>query len=124
MELWDNDRRLAGRVNYMRAKVMIGGQLGRKVTLRSEAFTGVKTIGLFFFKESTSCCVDIELEVGDGRAKLIMVRKGLLTTLISETGKLSRVMKFERGFSRLRIVGEHASLKMNFVLTKGITSIE
>jgi len=124
MDIWDNERRLLSLVNNMRAKVMIGGQMGHKVSLRSESFSGVKTIGLFWFKESVSCRIDAEMEVSEGRAKLLLVRKGQLIPILLEAGKDTKILKFERGFARLRIVGEHASLKLHFLLTKGVTYIE
>ncbi|NCA96770.1 MAG: hypothetical protein EOM77_01060 [Bacteroidia bacterium] len=124
MKIWDNERRLLSLVNNMRAKVMIGGQLGQKVSLRSESFTGVKTIGLFWFKEGISCRIDTEMEVSEGRAKLLLVHKGQLIPILLEAGKDTKILKFERGFARLRIVGDHASLKLHFSLTKGVTYIE
>lgn len=124
MDIWDNERRLLSLVNNMRAKVMIGGQIGQKVSLRSESFTGIKTIGLFWFKESLSCRIDAEMEVNKGRAKLLIVRKGQLIPVLLESGKDAKILKFERGFVRLRIVGDHASIKLNFLLTKGVTYLE
>ncbi len=124
MDIWNNQRRLASRVNNMRAVVMIGGQRGNHVSLRTESFSGVKTIGIFWMRDNTSCRFDLEMEVSSGRGKLILVRKDLITTLISGTGQESKIVKLEKGFNRLRIVGEGAKIKLRLVLTKGVSVLE
>ncbi|MDD4153886.1 MAG: hypothetical protein PHT30_00555 [Bacilli bacterium] len=52
------------------------------------------------------------------------MRKDLITTLISGTGQESKIVKLEKGFNRLRIVGEGAKIKLRLVLTKGVSVLE
>ena len=124
MDIWNDDRRLASRVNNMKAVAMIGGQRGRHVSLRADSFSGVKTIGLIWMRENTPCRFDIEMEVISGRAKLILVRKNSVATLISESCKQSKIIKLEKGFNRIRIVGAGATIKLRAEITKGVTFLE
>lgn len=124
MDIWDNQKRLVSRVNFMKARIMIGRQRGRQVRLRAASFSGVKTIGLFWVREKVSCRFDAEMEISGGRAKLILVRQDKITTLIHESGKEVKILILERGFNRLRIVGEQTSLTLNLVMTKGVTILD
>lgn len=124
MDIWDNQKRLASRVNFMKARIIIGRQNGRQVNLRAASFSGVKTIGLFWVRERVSCRFDAEMEISSGRAKLILVRQDKVTTLIQESGEEAKILILDKGFNRLRIVGEQASLKLSLVMTKGVSILE
>ncbi|MDD3207250.1 MAG: hypothetical protein PHD98_02130 [Bacilli bacterium] len=123
MEIWNNDKRLSSFVNYQKAKIMIGGQFKSKIKLRTESFSGVKTIGVFYMREDLSCRFDLEFEVTKGRAKIILVRKGIITPVISETNQRAVIFKLQKGFNRIRIVGEHADARLTLLMKKGVTSL-
>jgi len=122
--MWDDERRLAGCVNNMRAKVMIGRQRGNQLNLRATSFTGVKTIGLFWIKEKSLYSIAVDLSVEEGRSKLVLVRKGIVTFLANETFSGEKIVVLERGFNRIRIAGDHASLKTSVALSKRSSILE
>jgi hypothetical protein len=123
MEIWNDEKRLSSFVNYQKAKVMIGGQFKSKIKLRAESFTGVKTIGVFYMREDISCRFDLDFEVIKGRAKIILVRKSVITPVIFETNQRAVIFKLQKGFNRIRIVGEHADAKLTLLMKKGISSL-
>ncbi|MFA5422105.1 MAG: hypothetical protein WC344_04965 [Bacilli bacterium] len=124
MDIWNDEQRLASHVNRLRALVMIGGQFGRKIKLRTGSFSGVKTIGAFWMNKDTSCRYDYELLIKEGRAKIIIVRGRELTNLTAETSKGTRIVRMPKGWTRIRVVGEKTDIEFKMELTKGITDLE
>ncbi|MDY0345442.1 MAG: hypothetical protein WCX85_01095 [Bacilli bacterium] len=121
MDIFNDESRLKSRVNRKAARVMIGRQLGNDIKLKTVSFSGVKTIGLFYLRENTSCRVDVDFEILSGRSKVILVRKDTIADIAINSCKEARIFKLERGFNRIRIVGEAADIKLSLMLTKGVT---
>jgi len=124
MDIFNDERRLKSRVNNLRAAMIVGRQLRNNIRLRTASFSGVKTIGFFYVRENISCRLDIDFEVMSGRAKVILVHKDTMVDVATSTGKEARIVKLDKGFNRLRLVGEKADVKLTLVLTKGITYLD
>jgi hypothetical protein len=118
MNKWDDEKKIRSVVNSMRAAVMIGHQKGWHVSIRASRFTGVKTIGLFWIKDKGLFHIECDFIVEEGQGKLVLVKKDTVTYLASATCHEMKLVNLERGFVRLRLVGERASLSVKATLAK------
>lgn len=121
MDIFNDKRRLRSRVNNLKALVICGRQLRNEIKLRTVSFSGVKTIGVFYARETIACRFDVDFEVASGRAKILLVRQDALTDIATSTSKEARILKQEKGFNRVRLAGEKADVKLSLVLTRGVT---
>lgn len=84
----------------------------------------MKTIGLFYLRENTSCRIDVDFEVLSGRAKVVLIRKQSISDIAVNTAREALIFKLEKGFNRIRLVGEKAEVRLTLVLTKGVTFLD
>ncbi|NLB39832.1 MAG: hypothetical protein GX812_00515 [Erysipelotrichaceae bacterium] len=124
MDIFNDERRILSRVNNVRALVLVGRQFSNNIKMHATSFTGVKTIGLFYLRENTSCRIDVDFEVLSGRAKVVLIRKQSIRDIAVNTAREVRIFKLEKGFNRIRLVGENAEVLLTLVLTKGVTFLD
>ncbi len=112
MDLYDDEKRLAGKTNILSARVILGYQKGRKLHLKVRHFSGVKTVGKFRFDMDKTETFKIHFTVTGGQAKLILVNAFGVKTLIENTFDGEKSLFISQGITRIRMVGQAASFDL------------
>ena len=112
MELYDDEKRLAGKTNILSAWVILGYQKERKVRLKVRRFSGVKTVGKFRLDVDKTETFKIHFNVTEGKAKLILVSAFGVKTLVENSFDGEKGIFLGQGITRIRMVGQATSFDL------------
>jgi hypothetical protein len=112
MNIYNDDRKLTGILNYKKALVFIAKYKDYTLLCKTIKFSGVRTIGKIICEDNQK--FNLNLKVVKGKSKIIFVknRKIYLTIENDYNGEIET--NLESGLYKIRIVGESADLDLSF----------
>lgn len=104
MNLYDNNKKLIGIVNYKICKLFFVRKKGNSYVITTKKFSGVKTIKKI--KSKTPFSLKINIFCKEGRMKLIAIKDKKIIILAENQNTDVNLLS---GVYKLRIVGDNAS---------------
>lgn len=111
MNLYDNNKKLIGIINYNKSRCFFARKKGKSFVITTKNFCGVKTIKKINLK--TSLHLNVNILCSEGKMKLVAIKEKEIILLAENQSKEIELLS---GVYRLRIVGDNAS--GNCIITK------
>ena len=80
----------------------------KKMLGRVKKFTGYQNLGMIRVNDLQN--LNVKLDIHEGQAALVAIRKKQLKILAENQTDCHITLPFSKGWARLRIIGDHASL--------------
>ncbi len=112
MDIYDDEKKIAGAINHVAAWVFLGSQVGKEFRFKVSRFSGVKTIGQFRAKEDKTETFHIVFKVTEGKAKLVFVNEFGIKTLVENSFEGDKSLFVSKGMTRVRLVGQATSFEL------------
>lgn len=108
--------KVLSKINFKKALVFVVHRSlkNKEISAKIKKFTGYQNIGLIKVNDLQN--LKIMLEITEGKAVLIAIRKKQLKILADNNTNGYVTLPFSKGWARLRLIGDHASL--NLKITK------
>jgi len=108
--VYDDEKKLVSIVNKKMAMVFVVKYKDNALSCDTRSFSGVRTIGKWSCEVSQMIYID--LQVTQGRAKLILVKDKKVFPLVEGNYEGELKLDLEQGKYRLRMVGEETDAKL------------